>query len=227
MSFGSTGPTPGSQAVLQLQWDCRQNKGVACQLINSWIAGTDETVLNEEERRTIAETLRMEFSGLLSLLIGWEQAILEKKRYDGEGPRAGNSEAQLSSCEFMILFQITYYRAQAGLTILPVSTSDSAGPTNIYLPTEIWHAITTWLDPFDEISFLDTHRGARGVLTGRQLQHSRLWMTVFKNNFWISKVLSYGLQPIVIGRQLDNGPKLSIPVVLFTDLFFRRPRSNL
>ncbi|KAI3335916.1 hypothetical protein F4824DRAFT_500405 [Ustulina deusta] len=159
MSFGSTGPTPGSQAVLQLQWDCRQNKDVACQLVNSWIAGTDGTVLDEEERRMIAKTLRMGTSEvtrkvesllrvdlvhfeqicnqLLSLLISWEQAILKKKRYDKEGLRTGNGEAQLSPREFMILFQITYYRAQAGLTILPISTSDSAQPTNIYLATEI------------------------------------------------------------------------------------------
>ncbi|KAJ3570092.1 hypothetical protein NPX13_g5848 [Xylaria arbuscula] len=149
MSFRSSKPTPESQTVLQLQWDCRQNKGVAWQLTNSWIAGTDGTVLNEEERRMIAKTLRMETpevtrkvesllridlvhfervrSQLLSLLISWEQAIWEKKRYDEEGLRTGNNEAQLNPHQFMILFQTIYFRARAGLTSLPTSTTSSSG----------------------------------------------------------------------------------------------------
>ncbi|KAJ3561303.1 hypothetical protein NPX13_g9001 [Xylaria arbuscula] len=248
MSFGVTKSIPESQTVLQLQWDCRQNKGVACQLINSWIAGTDGTILNEEERRTIAETLRMETSEvtrkvesllrinlvhfervrsqLLSLLIGWEQVIQEKEQYDQERLyiRREEDKAGLSPREFMILFQIIYYRAQAGLTILPVLTSDSAGPTNIYLPTEIWHTIATWLDPLDIPSFLVTHKGASGAFTRRQLQHTRLWTTIFKNDSWISKVLSHGFQPVILGCQLDNicgymilafaGDVLEIPDIL-------------
>ncbi len=108
MSFGSTKPTPESQTVLQLQWDCRQNKSVACQLTNSWIARTDGTVLDEEERRTIAKTFRIETSEVTRKL--------EKKRYDKEGLCIGNGEAQLSLRRFLILFHIIYYRAQVGLT---------------------------------------------------------------------------------------------------------------
>ncbi|KAK5632005.1 hypothetical protein RRF57_007719 [Xylaria bambusicola] len=58
-------------------------------------------------------------SQLLSLLIGWEQVILEKEQYDQERLyiRREENEAGLSPREFMILFQITYYRAQAELVI--------------------------------------------------------------------------------------------------------------
>ncbi|KAI3342061.1 hypothetical protein F4824DRAFT_272429 [Ustulina deusta] len=158
MSFGSTKPIPESQTVLQLQWDCSQNEGATCQLFDSWIAATDGagggsqsgTVLDEKERRTIAEILRMETSEvtnkvesllridlvhfervrnqLLSLLVGWEQAILEKKRYDEEGLRIEDGEAQLSPRRFLILFHIIYYRARVGLTSLPTSILRSGAP---------------------------------------------------------------------------------------------------
>ncbi len=38
-----------------------------------------------------------------------------------------------------------------------------------YCPVEIWHAITTWLDPFNKLSFSATHKGASGILTCQQL----------------------------------------------------------
>ncbi len=157
MSFGSTKPTLKSQTTLQLQWDCSRNEGAIGQLVDSWIAASDAIrggpqpgpVLDEKEQHTVAEILRTETSEvtkkvesllridlahfirvrsqLLSLLIAWEQAILEKKRYDEEGLQTGVGEAQLSPHQFMILFQIVYFRARVGLISLPSSTSSSAG----------------------------------------------------------------------------------------------------
>ncbi|KAI1158994.1 hypothetical protein F5B18DRAFT_638762 [Nemania serpens] len=157
MSFGSTKPTLKSQTALQLQWDCSQNEGAIRQLVDSWIAVSDGTrqgsqsspVLDEKEQCTIGEILQMETfevvkkiesllridlahflrvrSQLSSLLVAWEQAILEKKRYSEEGLCIGGNESQLSPHQFLVLFQIVFHRARVGLTSLPSSAPSSAG----------------------------------------------------------------------------------------------------
>ncbi|KAJ3578091.1 hypothetical protein NPX13_g2474 [Xylaria arbuscula] len=157
MSFGSTKPTLKSQTALQLQWDCSQNRGAISQLVDSWIAVSDGTrqgsgsspVLDEIEQHTIGEILQMETSEvtkkiesllkidlahfirvrsqLLSLLVAWEQAILEKKRYSEEGLHTGGDMSQLSPHQFLVLFQIVFHRARVGLTSLPSSAPNPAG----------------------------------------------------------------------------------------------------
>ncbi|KAI1322668.1 hypothetical protein F5Y16DRAFT_404217 [Xylariaceae sp. FL0255] len=97
MSFGSTEPTPESRSPLQLQWDCGQNEGTTRRLVDSWIAATDgkrkiDDILQVETSQVtsqIESLLRFDpvhfervRSQLYSLLIAWEQVILEKRRYD-------------------------------------------------------------------------------------------------------------------------------------------------
>ncbi|KAI1182074.1 hypothetical protein F5B17DRAFT_436026 [Nemania serpens] len=157
---------------------------------------------------------------LLSLLIGWEKVIQEKERYDASDSRYGLEG--LNPHEFYILIDTLWNTARLGQKIsvnrsLHTLSNDHDGSATEakprssngkaavpYVPVEIWHDITTWLDPFDKLSFLATHKGASGVLTHRQLKHSRFWTRIFKNDSWISKVLAHGFQPVVIGCQLDK-----------------------
>lgn len=133
---------------MQLQWDCSQNEGTTRLLIDSWIATIKShsgTILDQAEQRAITNILRMETSQvigkiesllrmdqihfgrvrsqLLPLLIAWEQVILEKERYGEEGLciYTRDDKSQLSLQEFLLLFQTVYYRAQAGLTTLPIT----------------------------------------------------------------------------------------------------------
>ena len=70
-------------------------------------------------------------------------------------------------------------------------------------PLEIWHAITTWLGPFDQLRYLETNKSANGSLTRQQRVHLRLWTNIFKDDTWISKVLACGLRPVIFGVDLD------------------------
>ncbi|RYO97358.1 hypothetical protein DL765_011202 [Monosporascus sp. GIB2] len=74
-------------------------------------------------RKDVIHFLRVR-TQLLSLLIAWEQVILEKKRYDEEGFRACGTAEGISPHHFMILFQIVFGRARAGLTNLGRDTPD-------------------------------------------------------------------------------------------------------
>ena len=70
-------------------------------------------------------------------------------------------------------------------------------------PLEIWHAITTWLGPFDQLRYLETNKSANGSLTRQQRVHLRLWTNIFKDDTWISKVLACGLRPVIFCVDLD------------------------
>ncbi|RYP01924.1 hypothetical protein DL764_006019 [Monosporascus ibericus] len=74
-------------------------------------------------RKDVVHFLRVR-TQLLSLLIAWEQVILEKKRYDEEGFRACGTAEGISPHQFMILFQTVFGRARAGLTNLGRDTPD-------------------------------------------------------------------------------------------------------
>ncbi|KAI1181432.1 hypothetical protein F5B17DRAFT_425352 [Nemania serpens] len=77
-------------------------------------------------RLDLAHFIRVR-SQLLSLLVAWEQVILEKKRYSEEGLHTGGDESQLSPHQFLVLFQTVFRQARVGLTSLPSSASSSAG----------------------------------------------------------------------------------------------------
>ncbi|KAI1318796.1 hypothetical protein F5Y16DRAFT_391553, partial [Xylariaceae sp. FL0255] len=103
-------------------------------------------------------------SQLFSLLIAWEQAILEKKRYEEEGLRIDvtDDRAQLNPHEFMILFQTVYFRAQAGLATLPIPTKSHLTS----LPREIQIEILSHLPNLQTLFAARLiHRSFRDVYT--------------------------------------------------------------
>ncbi|KAI1159433.1 hypothetical protein F5B18DRAFT_588588 [Nemania serpens] len=160
MTFGSTKPTSKTQRLLKLQWDCADNGGASRKLVDTWVQqsnnatrGTDNQILNEAEHLLAAKILQDPVSSvikqvqdllhkdlihfmrvrnqLLSLLVAWEQIILEKKRYDEEGFHPSDNMEDLSPHQFLILFRVVWGRAQAGLTDLAPSPANSTAPTII------------------------------------------------------------------------------------------------
>ncbi|KAI1325797.1 hypothetical protein F5Y16DRAFT_376780 [Xylariaceae sp. FL0255] len=161
MTFGSLKPTSKSQTLLQLQWDCSGKGGATRKLVDLWVEEASKAgsqVLNEKEHRAVAGILGEQVSSvtktvggllqkepvhfirvrnqLLSLLVAWEQIMLEKKRYDEEGLHPSENMDDLSPHQFLILFQTVWGRAQVGLTDLTPSPaikrsieSDSPPPT--------------------------------------------------------------------------------------------------
>ncbi|KAI0163881.1 hypothetical protein GGR57DRAFT_268696 [Xylariaceae sp. FL1272] len=154
MSFGSTKPTSKSQTPLQLQWDCSHQSGAIRKLVDLWIAEADGTargkpLLNDQEGQIAASIIREDAlevankveailrmdkahfirvrAQLLSLLLAWEQVMLEKKRYDEEGLRPSGRAEDLSPHQFLILFHTVYRRAQAGL--IDLTSSSASGST--------------------------------------------------------------------------------------------------
>lgn len=160
MAFGSLQPTKVTKTTLQSNWDCSQSPHAVRKLVNSWLEGDKSSTLAKNTRLSLTDqqmvqsivamdqhsitkqlikTFQYDLSQfekvrtqLLSLLLAWEQIILEKKRYDEEGfDMDGSDFLTITPPQFLILFRIISSHSQVGLLSLRKTGQSSCLETGI------------------------------------------------------------------------------------------------
>lgn len=66
------------------------------------------------------------------------------------------------------------------------------------LPREIFNHITNFLDPLQKGNITDTFSFLN------KNKSNLLWWAIFKDDIWLSKVISYGTEPMLFSSRLDD-----------------------
>lgn len=87
------------------------------------------------------------------------------------------------------------------------------------LPLELLHSITLHLSLRDKARYIRTHRNAKYEFYPGHIESIHIWDKIFKSKSpWIEKVLSLGMYPVLVGRDLVNldridGDKSKLPYI--------------
>ncbi|KAI1249791.1 hypothetical protein MGN70_009405 [Eutypa lata] len=160
MVFGSNNPTIGTSATLKTTWELPHAQRVPQQLAEAWIAQSrnGKGPLDQNRYEQIAEILELNGDELqqellesfrmpkpkfvqfkyriLSLLIAWEQILLEKTRFDESGLDLNNpSPESLSPHECLILLTTISNVVRPGIATFDSPPKKRTFSNDVAIPT--------------------------------------------------------------------------------------------